>query len=144
MAAPSLKDIMPKTADLVIQKFMTPMPSFIGPDATLSQARKAMDDFGVRHLPIVEGMKIIGLVSDRDLKMALGILGENPRDIKLREIIRHEPYIVDPMAPLREVVDTMSKKQFGSALVAQNGKLVGIFTRYDACRALSHLLSRDS
>jgi acetoin utilization protein AcuB len=50
-----------------------------------------------------------------------------------------QPYTVGPGTPLDEVVSTMAEKKFGSAVVVQNNKIVGIFTTVDACQALSDL-----
>lgn len=128
-------------AEPTVQKYMTSMPHVVGPDATLPDARKVMENFQIRHLPIVEGRRIIGLISDRDLKMAMGTSGDQAHDVKVRDLCRADPYVVDPRAPLREVADTMAQCQYGSVMVAQNGQLVGILTRYDICRALSKIIS---
>jgi acetoin utilization protein AcuB len=50
-------------------------------------------------------------------------------------------YAVPPDAPLDEVVDTMAEKRYGSAIIVQNNRVVGVFTTVDACRALSELLN---
>ena len=52
-----------------------------------------------------------------------------------------DPYIVSPEAELDEVVSTMAAKKYGSAVVSDNGKVVGIFTTVDACSAFAELLT---
>jgi acetoin utilization protein AcuB len=51
-----------------------------------------------------------------------------------------QPYTVSPEAPLDEVVETMAANKYGSAVIMQNQKVVGIFTTVDACEALCQLL----
>ena len=56
------------------------------------------------------------------------------------DVCSEDPYIVDPDEPVRMVAQEMAKKHYGSAVVVQNKKLVGIFTTVDACRALSQMI----
>jgi acetoin utilization protein AcuB len=56
------------------------------------------------------------------------------------DAMTEHPYTVSPDAPLDEVVDTMAANKYGSAVIMQNEKVVGIFTTVDACMALGQLL----
>ncbi len=64
----------------------------------------------------------------------------DPRKVLVSEAMTQDPYVVSPDAALDEVVSTMGESKIGSAVVTQNGKVVGIFTTVDACRAFSDLL----
>ena len=59
---------------------------------------------------------------------------------RVEEAMTEQPYTVEPETPLDQVARTMAEKKFGSAVVLQNHKVVGIFTTVDACQALSELL----
>ena len=93
----------------------------------------------IRHLPVKRGNQVVGLISDRDLKLFLGIPNFNPDHLHVSNISSGEPYIVAPETPLSEVAKEMAAKHHDSALVIQGDELVGIFTTMDACRALADL-----
>jgi len=124
----------------LIQKYMTPAPHSIGADQSLATARDFMKLHGIRHLPVLEAGKLRGILSDRDLKMALGFQGVNPIITRVEEIALEDPYVVSVTAKLDEVVATLADKRIGSALVMDHDHLVGIFTATDALKALAELL----
>ncbi len=127
-------------AEPTIQKFMTYQPHAIAENASVIEADKMMAKFKIRHLPVMEGDKIIGILSERDLKTALGTIGADFSRMKVVDVCQLNPYIIAPDHLLHEVCDTMATHHYGSAIVSQNGKLVGIFTMVDVCRALSTIL----
>lgn len=123
-----------------IQKYMTYVPKTIGYDQTLAQAEEFMRKLHLRHLPVLKGGKLIGILSDRDIKLVMGFKDVDPQTTTVEEACSPEPYVTNASAPLDEVASFMAQKKYGSALVMDNGKLVGIFTDVDALRALSDLL----
>lgn len=123
-----------------IQKYMTYVPKTIGFDQTLAHAEDVMRKLHVRHLPVLDGGKLVGLLSDRDIKLVCGFKDVDPQTMKVEEAYTPEPFVIQASAPLDEVVEIMAEKKYGSALVMDNNKLVGIFTDVDALRALSDLL----
>lgn len=123
-----------------VQKYMTTSPHTIGEDQPMSVAHRLMREYKIRHLPVLRGSKIVGLVSDRDLNMVETLKDVDPQQVRVGEAMTQDPYQVSPDAALDEVVSTMAESKFGSAIVTQNGKVVGIFTTVDACRAFSDLL----
>jgi acetoin utilization protein AcuB len=122
-----------------ISKYMTTTPHSIGSHQTIKTASQMMKELGIRHLPVLEGGTLTGILSDRDVKMALTFSGAN-EETKVDQIAFEDPYLVKPDAKLDEVVATMAEKKIGSALVVDNHKLVGIFTTVDALKAFSDLL----
>lgn len=124
-----------------IQKYMTVLPHSIGDEQTLEKAREMMTDLRVRHLPVLHGGKIVGILTDRDLKLVSGFTGVDFKKAKVSEAFTAEPYITSPGASLDEVAAHMAEKKYGCAIVADNNKLVGIFTEVDALKALSDLLA---
>lgn len=124
-----------------IQKYMTTCPHSIGSDQPLVKAHQMMREHRIRHLPVMSGGKLIGILSDRDLKFVESFKDTDPKTMKVEDAFIPEPYTVDPNVPLNEVCATMAEHKYGSVLVVQNDKLVGIFTWVDALLALSDLLS---
>lgn len=124
-----------------ISKYMTTTPQAINSESLISEAMEVMNKNHIRHLPVIKNGNVFGLVSDRDVKSIFAFAGANPKSIKVGDICTDSPYITKPEALLNEVATEMASRKVGSALVVDNGKLVGIFTATDACQALSDICS---
>ena len=124
---------------------MTPCPDTVAIDAPLTEARQFMQHQRIRHLPVVDGDRLAGLLTDRDIKLMLGPDFDYPPpgELKVRDAYTDDPYVVDCNVALEEVAATMSKRRIGSALVTRDGDLCGIFTVTDALRVLADVL-RDA
>jgi acetoin utilization protein AcuB len=125
-----------------ILAYMTPFPFSIDVDAPLAEAHAFLRERHIRHLPVTERGELVGVLTDRDIKLALGPdLGSPPeRELAVRDVFQPEAYVVDAGDLLVTVAATMADRHLGSALVTRSGKLVGIFTTTDACRALARVL----
>ena len=123
-----------------IHKYMTTSPHSIGADQTLAKAHEMMHAHDIRHLPVLSGGHIVGMITDRDLHLIEAMEGVDAREVKVDDAMATNVYSISPETPLDEVVSTMGQKKYGSAVVVQNGKVVGIFTTVDLCRAFSELL----
>ena len=106
----------------------------------IATASQMMSTLHVRHLPVLRGGRLLGMITDRDVKLIEGFRDVDPTQLAVEEAMTEQPYSVSPEAPLDEVVETMAAKKYGSAVVMQNQKVVGIFTTVDACEALAQLL----
>jgi acetoin utilization protein AcuB len=122
--------------------FMTPFPYSIDVDAPLVDAHKMMREGHFRHLPVTSNANIVGVLTDRDIKLALGPEFGSPdeRELTVRDAYIDAPCVVPASTPLATVARTMAEHHIGSAIVTKKDKLVGIFTVTDACRALAQLL----
>lgn len=123
-----------------IQKYMTVTPHSIGAEQTLSEAHKRLREFKVRHLPVLQGGKLVGLLSERDLHLVETLRDVDAETMPVEEAMSTNVYAVPPDTALDEVVDEMARQKYGSAVVMQNGHVVGIFTTVDVCVALRDLL----
>jgi len=129
-------------AEPIIQKYMTYQPNAIESSESLEEASKMMSELQIRHLPVMEQNKVVGVISDRDIKSVLSIAGVFSEKTLIKDICHENPYQVSPDTPLHEVVDEMAEKHYGCALVIQNENLVGVFTTVDVCKTLSELLQQ--
>jgi len=122
--------------------FMTPFPYSIDVDASLADAHKLMREQHFRHLPVTSGGAIVGVLTDRDIKLILGPDFGRPNEgqLTVRDAYVDQPCIVPASTPVSTVARTMAENHIGSAIVTKNDKLVGIFTVTDACRALAQVL----
>ena len=128
---------MDKTSPIV--DFMTPMPHTVGSEQTITFAQQLMDKHGIRHLPVLHGGELYGVVSDRDLGMIAGLNEVNPDQTTVEEAMTQDAYTVSKDTPLLDVLQEMLEHKYGSAIVVDNGKVVGVFTTTDACRALDDI-----
>ena len=124
-----------------IHKYMTVTPHTVGREQTLAIAEKLMSQYGIRHLPVLEGGKLIGIITDRDINFLKSFKDFDATQTRLSDVAIENVFSVTPEAKLDEVCDVMAEKKYGCALVQDNQKLVGIFTWVDALRAMSELLT---
>jgi acetoin utilization protein AcuB len=125
-----------------VQRHMTVSPVVIGSDRTLDEAHRLMRERGIRHLPVVDGGALVGLVSQRDLYLAETLKGVDPGTDTVREAMSAEPYAVRPDASLAEVAEVMAERKLGSAVVVDRGSVIGLFTTVDALHSLARLAAR--
>src|SRR5580704_8129310 len=126
----------------LIGSFMTRSPTLVDRSTTMARALRTMEDQGIRHLPIVDGGRLVGCVSERELKIVENMRGVDSAMCIVGDFILGPPYSVAPDASLREVARTMAEKKCGSAIVVEGERVVGVFTTTDALRALATLLER--
>jgi acetoin utilization protein AcuB len=123
----------------IIQRYMTRSPHTIGQEQTLEVAHNVMRQHGVRHLPVLEGGKLVGLLSQRDLHLVETLRDVNPATTTVDEAMTTDVYITGPDATLDEVASQMAEHKYGSAVIVERGKVVGMFTTVDALSVLATL-----
>ena len=125
-----------------IKVFMTPFPYSIAADAPLQEAQAFIHAKKIRHLPITDDGQLIGMLTDRDIKLVLGpdFAYPQPGDLTVREVMLPNAYAVDLNERSDTVLAHMAQHHLGSAMVTRKGALAGIFTVTDACRAFAELL----
>jgi acetoin utilization protein AcuB len=127
-----------------ISRCMTRQPWTIASDAPLVQARALMRERHIRHLPVVEGGKLAGIVSERDIHRTQKLLGGDP-DVRVRDAMTIDVFVVGIEDPLDQVVERMSNRKYGSAVVlGRDGQIQGILTTVDALQFLADLLQRET
>ena len=99
-----------------------------------------MREHKIRHLPVLEGGRLVGMITLRDLHLVETLKDVDPKKITVEDAMSSTVYAIVPDAPLDEVAAEMAEHKYGSAVVMQNNKVVGIVTTVDVCRALAELL----
>lgn len=126
-----------------ISHYMTPQPWTIGRKASLAEAHRVMREHQIRHLPVLDGGRLVGVVSQRDLHL-LETIAEFPLEgVEVEEAMTPNPCIVTGDTALDEVVEIMADKKYGSVIVMGRGGVEGIFTTVDVCRAFADTLRRS-
>lgn len=125
-----------------IKSVMTPFPYSVDGSAPVNEALAFMREHRIRHLPVTDDGELIGMVSDRDIKLLLGPDFAYPDGdrLQVRDAMLRDAYVVDLNTRLDDVLAHMAEQHLGSALVTRKGKLVGVFTVTDACRAFAEFL----
>ncbi|MCB0335794.1 MAG: CBS domain-containing protein [Bdellovibrionales bacterium] len=125
-----------------VSQVMTPIKYTIAPFDTLAQAKTLMYRHGIRHLPVVDHEELVGLLTDRDLKLTLSVVAEPSAEdtIKVEAACISHPYVVDGEALLVDILKEMRERHIGSAIVRNERALAGIFTTSDACSLLAECL----
>lgn len=125
------------TLNLPVEEFTTPDPITAVETTSIDELILLMKQHGVRHIPILRAQKIIGIVSDRDVRVASGLNAREKMQIEARHIMAMDPVTVSSQDTLEEVAFEMSKSKIGSVIVNdENEKFYGIFTVTDALNAL--------
>jgi acetoin utilization protein AcuB len=132
-------------SSLTVGSVMTRLPFVVSIDDGIDAAESIMREHGVRHVPVVDGEALVGIVSQRDVALLLNpaLSFGDRRRVRTRSVCTRNPYVVAEDEPLDRVVLEMADRHLGSAIVARDGKVVGIFTVTDACRVLSRLLREE-
>lgn len=124
-----------------VGEFMTKSPIVVEKTTSMGQALRIMKEQGFRHLPVVTNGHLMGVVSERELRIVENMRGIDHALAIVGDFILGEPYKVEPSAPLREVARTMAENKYGSVVVCEGEAVVGVFTTTDALRALASLLA---
>ncbi len=121
---------------------MTSYPYMIEMDALAATARTMMQQLKVRHLPVREGDKVMGVMTEQVLQMAEACGKDlSGSGIKVRDLCSKNVLLVTPEEPLDSVLRKMAEKHIEVALVLRQGRLAGIFTTTDACRRYAESLA---
>jgi acetoin utilization protein AcuB len=119
---------------------MTAHPHTIAPRESLATAQSLMLDLGVRHLPVLDGGRVVGILTERDLLLVESIPGVKAADVRVDEAMFEAVFTVSPETPVAEVVEQMVDRKLGSTVILEEDRVVGVFTCVDALRALQDLL----
>lgn len=123
----------------------------INVDAGLDRALLIMRSQRIRHLPVVDGQTMVGLISDRDLRLSMLEMEQGPAGApkgyylpaltKVKSVMITNVLTATPEMPLAKAATIMSERKIGALPVVEAGnKLVGIITETDMLRLLSSLL----
>ncbi|HEX7703488.1 MAG TPA: CBS domain-containing protein [Kofleriaceae bacterium] len=126
---------------LSVSRYMTRQPWTIRKDATMAQAHTMMRAHAIRHLPVLDGGALVGIVSERDLHLIETLPGGDPAVVTVEEAMVSDIHTAEPDDAVDIVVDHMAERKQGSAVVVdRHGAVLGIFTTIDALRVLADVL----
>ncbi len=126
-----------------VAALMQPFPYFAEPHASVADVLRLMHDHNIRHIPIKQGDLVVGIISERDLRWMKSPAITIPAadEILVQHVMTYNPYVVDINTSLITVVSKMTKDKIGATIITSSGRLAGIITVIDLCRALEELLA---
>jgi acetoin utilization protein AcuB len=140
---------------LEVRDWMQKSVVTVGPRDTVAHAREVMSRDRINQLPVVAGGKLVGIVTDRDLREVMPTAFEaaaaqargkkswsDPRELAVEEIMTPEPMVVAPGDHVADASARLRAERIGSAPVVDDGRLVGILTRSDLLGALEAISRR--
>jgi len=118
-----------------IKDVMTSDPCTIDADKSVAYAAKMMRDEDVGLAPIVEGDKLIGTLTDRDIAIRVVAEDKDPNQVTVREVASKQVVTIDPQQDLPEALRIMAKHQVRRLpVVEEDGRLVGVVAQADIAR----------
>ena len=123
---------MPRLA----REIMTENPEFVDGSTSVADAAKKLAELNVGALPVCEGDKLRGMITDRDIAVKVVAEGRNPQDVKVIDLTQGEAITVGADDPVEEALRTMSQYQVRRLPVIDGDKMVGIVSQADIARAL--------
>jgi acetoin utilization protein AcuB len=123
---------------LPVRDVMATDPITVRPHETARHAYQLMRDNRFRHLPVMEDGRLVGILSDRDLRPVL--LSPGLARARVRELMSEDLTTVGPDTPIEEAASLLVVKKIGCLPVVTQGRLVGIVTETDLLAVLVELL----
>jgi CBS domain-containing protein len=118
-----------------VQDVMTSSPTSVEAESPVAEAAKIMKQKNVGIVPIVEGGRLVGTVTDRDIAVRVVAEGKDPRTLSVHEIASTDLVTVNPEQDLDEALGLMATHQVRRLPVVEaDGKLVGIVAQADVAR----------
>jgi len=132
-----------------VKELMTQVVYSVTPEDNVDRVFFLFNFENIRHLPVVEKGKLVGILSDRDLKKVLGPAkkflekpdgtGVTISSRKVRTIMKRNPLTIEPEQRAADAAAIMAKRKIGALPVIHKEKLVGIITATDILRAFVKL-----
>jgi acetoin utilization protein AcuB len=136
-------------APLYVRDIMIDAPVTITPATSVSEAQAVMQQHHIRHLPVLDATRLVGIVSERDIQRVLPSSATSLArweihhvldKLSVADVMTRFVVAVKPEATLREAVGRMLRHRIGALPVVEGRRLLGIITRSDVLRAFLRLL----
>jgi acetoin utilization protein AcuB len=123
----------------------------VKPRDSITHAREIMEKHRVNQLPVVRNGRLLGIITDRDLRDAFPsalygghdkAAGAHPDDTPVEEVMTPNVLSLTPQDSIATAAETMRGERIGAIPIVEKEKLVGILTRSDILRAFVDLLNR--
>ena len=129
---------------ITAEEIMTVDPTAVTEDTSLGVALEIMQDLNIRHLPVVRGQSLVGMLSDRDIRglgLRLVVDMESLERLEAKKsalvgaVMSSNIITVSRITEVKEIVDLMIEEKVGAVPVTEGGELIGIVSYVDVLRA---------
>ena len=118
-----------------VREVMTSKVCSIDTDKSITYAAKMMRDEDVGLAPIVEGDRLVGVLTDRDIAVRVVAEGRDPEQVKVTEVASRDLVTLDPQQDLDEALRLMARHQVRRLpVVEEDGRLVGVVAQADVAQ----------
>lgn len=118
-----------------VRNLMTPMPQTIGFDISVERALEMMREHACHHLPVLDGGKLVGVLSDRDLSIIRHDSAAIRTEHLVKDLMSDTPIVIDPSTDVNVAIRTMLDNKINSLIVrAEKDQPWGILTSTDLLR----------
>lgn len=121
---------------MIVRDHMTRDPLAFSPGEDVKVAFGAITDLGVRQAPVVEDGKLVGIITDRDLRVAV-VQTMDGTAITVKSVMTRDPFTVTESSNLADAARIISSNKFNALpVLSEDGKLVGLLTTTDILNGL--------
>jgi acetoin utilization protein AcuB len=128
---------LPFGAGMRVRDYMSSPAITIDERESVASAQSIMRDRGIRHLPVTRDGQLVGVVSERDIFLLLSLHGLNAEKEPVEEAMTEVPFTVHPDDPLALAARAMARGKFGSAVVVDGERIVGMLSVVDVLSGLA-------
>jgi CBS domain-containing protein len=118
-----------------VRELMTGDPSSVESNATLGQVATLMKQEDCGSIPVVDGARLVGIVTDRDIVVRAVAAGKDPKTLRVSEVMSANPVTVGPDDDIKQAEKLMADRQIRRLPVVEKGALVGILVTAQIARA---------
>ncbi len=119
-----------------VADWMTREPVTVREGTPVSQVLRLMRSQDIRHVLVMQGERLSGIFSSRDVRRLVVGEGAMPADVAVATLMTESPVTVSPRAPLLEAAREILDRKIGALPVTEGGRPVGILTSQDTLEAL--------
>ena len=125
---------------MLVKIYMTKNPQTVSPDDDLRVVFNLLSDKRIRQAPVVKDNKLVGMVTDRDLRMAIVQYASEPH-LTIQSVMTPDPVTISEDISLEEAGGILISHKFNAApVLSSEGELTGILTITDALRGLLNII----
>jgi CBS domain-containing protein len=118
-----------------VRELMTKQPTTVEPDARVGEVATLMKQEDCGSIPVVEGGRLVGIVTDRDIVIRGIASGKDPKNQRVSEVMSSDPVSIGPDEDVSAAEKVMGDRQIRRLPVVEGGKLVGILVTAQIARA---------
>lgn len=136
-----------------VSEWMSTHPITVAPATPVAEARELMQRKRIRHLLVMEGDRLVGIITDRDIRLnlpspatSLSVWEINYLLIQLQvgQVMTRSVITIGPDRPVGDAVRLMLEHTIGALPVMETDRVVGIITETDLLRAFAGVLEKEA